>query len=194
MSNKRLQGAIARAAEATATARSLEAARSAFYRQPCRKGLLGMVALAVWDGFALELATTLLGLCGRGEFPTEAQRERALLYMFASIAGETEADREELTELWVLLGMARSNEPAALTSGQMEILGSLLSWAAPEGAEAEAFLCEQFPDTLSLAPVFRRKLEAQIGPEDNPWAIINAQGELIAALRLKIAESERVRY
>ncbi len=180
--------ATSRGIAAMAIATTLPAARTAYYMLPRRDNtLFGMVAFALWDGFALGLATTMLGLCGDGEFPTQRQKEQALLYFMENAVEE--GLTEESVDLFALLATATEEEPVIATLEQMEQISSLLSWAAPRGGEAEKFLCEKFPDCLSLIPVFQRKVSEQ--EVDKPWDIVRKQMEVINFLNAQVQKLQK---
>lgn len=167
---------------------TLPEARTAYYMLPRRDDtLFGMVALALWDSFALGLANTMLGLCGDGEFPTPRWKEQALLYLMENLVEEGAA--EGSVDLFARLVAATEDRPANITLEQTEQIASLLSWATPRGGEAEKFLCEKFPDCLSLIPVFDRKLKER--EVDKPWDIIRQQNEAINILKERIKRLEK---
>lgn len=173
---------------------TLEKARTAYYMFPRRDTLFGMVAMAHWDGFALGVSTTILGLCGDGDFPSEDLKLIALRSYAESVLQEG-GDGDVSYELGILslLMEATEDQPARLDENQMACIASFLSFAAPRNGEAELFLCNKFPDTLSLIPVFERKLKERYDPASETREIIKMQGELIEFLRNKVASLERAK-
>ncbi len=185
-----MKEAVGLAIEATRNATTLAEARDAYYRHPRRDGLFGMVAFALWDGFSLELATTLLGLCGQGEFPSESQTERVLSYVIPEVVGQDDGDVEPWTELLLRLVAATEEKPAEVTEEQFGMIGSFLAWESPRDGEAEKFLCGQFPNTLSLIPIMEQKLRQRAEELAAPSVSYSELLHLLEATKNKIAKLE----
>ncbi len=176
-------------------ATTLEEARIAYYRFPKRETIFGMVAMAHWGGFALGISTTMLGLCGDADFPSEELKLIALKSYAESILHESKSrDVSYEAEIICLLTLATEEDPAQLDEEQMACVASFLSFAAPPGGEAELFLCDKFPDTITLLPILNKKLKERLEFEEDPWKIITTQNGVINFLKLKIASLEKAKH
>lgn len=165
-------------------ARSLREAANAYYVNPFRDSLLGMIASAKLEGYSMELVTTVLGMCGKMEFPPQERIATVLVFLL----DEMRHDEQDL-RLWAKLSSAlENNSPVDLSDEELNTVASVLSWSCPMGGETEAILASFFPNLVSLPSVFRRKAE-EISERDtlDPHVLIRQLLAKNTALEMRIA-------
>lgn len=166
-------------------ASSLGEAESAYYVYPYRSTLLGHVAKAKWEGFGMQLVSTVLGMCGLMDFPPERLMVSALATLL-DMAEEGEEERKVFAKL--LLALA-SDSSAEMSQEEMKIIATELSWRCPMGGETEAMLVRYFPEMISLPTVFSALMESRmiaLKAEFDPYQVIRELSDQNAALRLRL--------